>query len=156
MTDESDASDRIAADLAAQSDVQARASVITASQTIGDQQFAYADVQIRVDEAAHKRAVEQQKLDHALLQESKDNDLRRRVFWLVVTLLLIVLAVSAAVGIGHDDEETRRWAQNVVTTMIGGLLGAIAGYLTAKANKCPWRPIRPSGFRAMASLSPHI
>jgi hypothetical protein len=134
MTDEGDSSVGLKADLASRGDVQARASVISASQTIGDQQFAYADVQIRVDEAAHKRAVEQQKLDHTLLQESKDNDLRRRVFWVVVVLLLVVLIVSAAVGIGHDDEETRRWAQNVVTTMIGGLLGAIAGYLTAKAS----------------------
>jgi hypothetical protein len=47
----------------------------------------------------------------------------------------VILVVSAAVGIGNDNDETRRWAQNVVTTMIGGLLGAVAGYFTAKGGK---------------------
>jgi hypothetical protein len=103
--------------------------------TLGDQSIEYAGVQIEIETAAHQRRVEQQRLDHELDQKTKDNDLRRRSFWLVVVLLVVILSVSAAVGIGNENEETRRWAQNVVTTMIGGLLGAVAGYLTARVGK---------------------
>jgi hypothetical protein len=108
---------------------------VVAAGASGDQSFAYAGQEIEVEDAAHRRRVQQQQLDHDLTEERKDRDLRRKCFWLVVILLVAILSVSAVVGIGNDDEETRRWAQNVVTTMIGGLLGAVAGYLTARVGK---------------------
>jgi hypothetical protein len=108
---------------------------VVAAGASGDQSFVVAGREIEVEDAAHRRRVQQQQLDHDLTEERKDRDLRRKCFWLVVILLVAILTVSAVVGIGNDDEETRRWAQNVVTTMIGGLLGAVAGYLTARVGK---------------------
>jgi hypothetical protein len=109
-------------------------TVASGNVILGQQSFEYASIQIQVEDAAHQRRVEQQRLDHELIEKAKDNELHRNRFWLVVGLLVAILVVAGAVGIGHDQEETRRWAQNVVTTMIGGLLGAIAGYFTAKGG----------------------
>src|SRR4051794_38823036 len=100
-------------------------AVASGNVIVGQQSFEYANIEIQVEDAAHQRRVEQQRLDHELSEEAKNNDLRRKCFGLLVIVLVIVLAVSSVVGISNDQEETRRWAQNVVTTMIGGLLGAI-------------------------------
>ena len=110
-------------------------AVASGNVILGQQSFEYASIEIQVEDAAHQRRVEQQRLDHELSEEAKNNDLRRKCFWLLVIVLVVVLGVSSVVGISNDQEETRRWAQNVVTTMIGGLLGAIAGYFTAKGGK---------------------
>jgi hypothetical protein len=41
-----------------------RAAVGSGNVTLGEQSFEYASVQIQVEDAAHQRRVEQQRLDH--------------------------------------------------------------------------------------------
>ncbi|MFT4039900.1 MAG: hypothetical protein QM692_17105 [Thermomicrobiales bacterium] len=96
--------------------------------------LARGELEIRRDNAAHWHRQEEARLAQELALASRNNEVRRQMFWLLVTLLVVVLVTSGAVGILHDNEETRRWAQNIVTTMIGGLLGAVAGYFTAKGG----------------------
>lgn len=91
-------------------------------------------LEIRRANAEHWHRQEEARLTQELAKTARNNEVRRQMFWLLVTLLIVNLLVSDAVGILHDNAETRRWAQNVVTTMIGGLLGAVAGYFTAKGG----------------------
>jgi heme A synthase len=91
--------------------------------------------EIKRGSAEHRQRQEEERQQHELTEAKKDNEQRRRVFWLIVGLLIVILLISGAVGIANEDGETRRWAQNIVTTLIGGLLGAVAGYFTAKGGK---------------------
>lgn len=106
------------------------------SVTVGEQSIAYADHQIRVDTAAHKRQIEKQKLDHQLAQESKDNDFRRRremiTFYVVVVGLALLLFGSFFVAATATDPTRQTWAQGIATAVAGAIGGAFAGYAAGK------------------------
>lgn len=123
-------------DLSAEALLTVTRTVITESSSGGGQTWSVerGEWELKRGTAEHKQQQERERQEHEFAEARKDNDLRRRCFWLIVGLLIAILVVSAAVGIANDDGDTRRWAQNVVTTMIGGLLGSVAGYLTAKGG----------------------
>ncbi|MGH2614344.1 MAG: hypothetical protein ACRDJC_03830 [Thermomicrobiales bacterium] len=109
----------------AASSTLATGTVFKSSTSVGNQEwtFEYGQWEIDYETAAHRRE-----------QEKKDNELRRFCLTILVILLVVVLVVSGAVGVLNEEPNTRQWAQNIVTTLIGGLLGAIAGYFTAKGG----------------------
>jgi hypothetical protein len=113
------------AHLPASSSLTASGTVIRGSRSVGGQTWSieYGQWQIEAADAEPKRE-----------EERKDNDLRRFCLRLLVILLVVVLVVSAGVGVLNEEPTTRQWAQNIVTTLIGDLLGAIAGYFTAKGG----------------------
>jgi len=90
--------------------------------------------QLRAEDPAHRRVLELEDHRLALEDRRKDNDLRRYCFGGVLRLLVIVLFFSGLQGVTNQDPTTKQRAQGLVTTLIGGLLGAIAGYFTAKAG----------------------
>jgi hypothetical protein len=89
---------------------------------------------IEVQSAAHQQNVELRRLDHELVEKRKDNNLRRVCFIAVLVLLAVALVVSGIVGIANNVPGTQQWAQNIVTTILGGLLGAIAGYFAGRSG----------------------
>jgi hypothetical protein len=113
------------ASVSAESSVVMSETVFRESSSVGNQSWTleYGQWQIDAETAAHKRE-----------QEKKDNDLRRFCIRVVLGLLIVVLCASALVGLLNEDPSIRQWAQNIFTTLIGGLLGAIAGYFTAKSG----------------------
>lgn len=53
------------------------ASSFTASEIQGDQQFAYADIRIRVETAAHQRVIETRRLEHDLESDRLEREEKR-------------------------------------------------------------------------------
>ena len=113
------------------------ASSITASTIRRHQTWSveYGQWEIDYETAAHQREMERDRLKHDLEQKKKDNDLRRFCLQAVLLLLTAALIVSAAVGVINEDAGTRQWGQNIATTILGGLVGAIAGYFAGKSGE---------------------
>lgn len=128
--------DQPGAELAGISQTESGASGTLTNVTVGTQSVAYADVQIRIETAAHERQIEKQKLDHRLQQETKDNDARRRremtTFYVVVFGVLALLFGSFVVAATTSDPTRQTWAQGIATAVAGAIGGAFAGYAAAK------------------------
>lgn len=84
----------------------------------------HADVQRAADDAKHKRE-----------ETTRDNEQRRNIVYAVVLVVIAGLVVGSLVGTMAENDTTRTWAQGIVTLLLGGLLGAVGGYFTAKAGK---------------------
>lgn len=65
------------------------------NRTVGDQSATYADVQIRVETAAHQRRLEQQRLEHELREEAKDNTWRRQRELVTFAVIMLVVVGSS-------------------------------------------------------------
>ena len=113
------------ASLSAESSLSVSETVIRGSSSVGNQTWTleYGQWEIDYETAAHKRE-----------QEKKDNDLRRLCFKVLLGLLVVIFIAAVLVASVNEDPGTREWAQTVVTTLVGGLLGALAGYFTAKGT----------------------
>lgn len=126
------------------------ASLITESQTQGVQSLEYSDVQIRVEEAAHQRRVEQQRLDHELaeaardssarrLRESREDRIRQRredvTFAVFLGTPIAGLVFAAALSLWTTDQEARQFAHNLISLIFGGILGGLTGYFTGRSSK---------------------
>jgi hypothetical protein len=124
--------------------------VATGNITIGDQSFAYADVRIRVEDAAHHRRVEQQRLDHELQEETRDNYARRMresredrarhrretiTFLVFIGVPIAGLIFAAALAVWTTEESTRQFAQNLISLIFGGILGGLTGYFTGRSGE---------------------
>jgi hypothetical protein len=107
--------------------------------TVGDQSLAYADVQIRVEAAAHQRRVEQQRLDHDLAEEAKDNTWRRVreniTFGVVIIVVVGVFVGTVYVALTTNDPIRQTFAQGLATTIGGAIGGAFAGYVVGERRK---------------------
>jgi hypothetical protein len=95
------------------------------SSSVGNQSWTleYGQWQIDAETAAHKRE-----------QEKKDNDLRRLCFKVILALLVVAFFATAFLGFLYSDQSIRPVAQNAFTTLLGGFIGALAGYFSAKAG----------------------
>ena len=95
------------------------------SSSVGNQSWTleYGQWQIDAETAAHNRE-----------QEKKDNDLRRLCFKVILALLVVAFFATAFLGFFYSDESVRPVAQNAFTTLLGGFVGALAGYFSAKAG----------------------
>ncbi len=107
-------------------------SALSGNVTVGDQSIQYAAVQIQVETAAHKRRVEQQRLDHELKEAQKDNYFRR---WReLITFLVIIVGVAGLllwsfyIAATTTDPTSQTWAQGFATALAGAIGGAFAGY----------------------------
>jgi hypothetical protein len=101
------------------------ATVIRASRSVGDQTWSveYGQWQLDYEQATHR-----------MEQEKKDNDLRRLCFKIILGLLVAAFFATAYLGFFHTDQSVRPVAQNAFTTLLGGFVGALAGYFSAKAG----------------------
>ncbi len=48
---------------------------------------------------------------------------------------VVGLALGSYVGTNAENAETRRWSQGLVTLLIGGIVGGLAGYFTGKVGR---------------------
>ena len=100
-------------------------TIIRASHSVGSQTWSveYGQWEIDYGDAEHRRQ-----------EERKDNDLRRLCFKVILALLVITFAAAAYLGFFYGDQSIRPVAQNAFTTLLGGFIGALAGYFSAKAG----------------------
>ena len=95
--------------------------------------------ELKAEAAAHKRRLDLMRLEHAQAQDAQERrDRRRREmigFYVVVGIALLGLTVGFAVAVEADNEDTRRWAQGLVTLLFGGIVGDLAGYFTGRVGK---------------------
>jgi uncharacterized membrane protein YdbT with pleckstrin-like domain len=140
MVDEDDAADGENSPLEGHASVSiaAGAATLTAGDTVGAQQLAYADVQIRIETAAHQREIETKRLErelehdrleqHEKLTERRHQRLRENASYCVITALVVGgLIASFYFAVSTADATTRTWAQGIVTTLAGGAAGAFFG-----------------------------
>ena len=109
----------------AESSMTVSETVIRGSSSVGNQSWTleYGQWEIDYQTAAHQRE-----------QEKKDNDLRRLCFKVILALLIMTFGATAFLGFFYEDESVRPVAQNAFTTLLGGFIGALAGYFSAKAG----------------------
>lgn len=120
----------------------ATGSVVSGNITSGDQTVTLADaeIQIRVETAAHQREMERDRLERTLEKEKRREEedykdqhwqrVRDNGTYVVVVLLIIVgLVGSFIVAVTATDPIQQVWAQGLTTTVAGVVGGAFAGYL---------------------------
>jgi hypothetical protein len=106
-------------------DAELSATVIRSSRSEGSQTWSVEYGQWQLDREA---------ASHRMEQEEKDNDLRRLCFKVILGLLVAAFFATAYLGFFHSDQSIRPVAQNAFTTLLGGFVGALAGYFSAKAG----------------------
>lgn len=128
-----DVSFRASSDLTIDASVD---STFSESRAEGEQQLSMAEKKhdLRARAATHKQNMESQQRDYELQESKKDNELRRRFLIIIMALLGLSLGASIAIAILNNDPATRQWAQGITTTILGGLLGAIAGYFVGRGG----------------------
>lgn len=72
---------------------------------------------------------------HQRQEATRDNFQRRVLIYIVVGVVIAGIVAAALVGTNAGNDDTRRWAQGIVTLLLGGLLGAVGGYFSAKSGK---------------------
>jgi hypothetical protein len=123
--------------LQARGDVTADLTAFTDSSIQGRQSWSQeqAKHELRATSEAHKHSIELERQKHELREATKDNAQRRLAFNVVVGVLLAILVVSLFLAIQSENGTTRAWAQGVVSSVMGGIVGAVAGYFTGKSGK---------------------
>ena len=109
-------------------------SVITESETQGSQTWSIerSKLELKAQADERKHEIEKDRVNHQLAETTKDNNLRRICIGGIVVMILLVLAVSTVMVIVEPADSKNQWAQSVVTTVLGSLLGAIAGYFAGR------------------------
>ena len=113
---------------------------VASGSATGDQSFAYAGIQIEVEEAAHRREIEKQRVKREIEKdEGAENEAVKDRHWqrvrdnctygVVVLLIILGLAGSFIVAVTSNDPSLKTWAQDLTTTIAGVVGGAFAGYL---------------------------
>ncbi len=82
-----------------------------------------------------KHALETAESEHRRTEERKDNELRRFILKSFFIFLLAALVVGVGISVGSANADTRRWAQGIVTLLIGTIAGAVGGYFTGKTDR---------------------
>jgi hypothetical protein len=119
--------------------MSATPSVARENVTVGDQAVEWANVQIRIEDAAVERRIRQERHEHDLREESKDNTFRRWremiTFAVVIIVVVGVFVGSVSVALTTDDPIKQTFAQGFATTLAGAIGGAFAGYAVAERKK---------------------
>lgn len=113
---------------------------VASGSATGDQSFAYAGIQIEVEEAAHRREIEKQRVKREIEKdEGAENEAAKDRHWqrvrdnctygVVVLLIILGLAGSFIVAVTSNNPSLKAWAQGLTTTIAGVVGGAFAGYL---------------------------
>jgi hypothetical protein len=129
----------LSAEMRAQSGLVVSGFVATGS-TTGDQSFEYAGLQIEVEDAAHRREMERQRVERELEKDKREEDEkfidRKHQRWrdnctyaVVVGLIIAGLVGSFYVAVTSTDPTRQVWAQGLTTTIAGVVGGAFAGYI---------------------------
>jgi hypothetical protein len=129
-------------ELRATSSMEATGSVISGSDTIGEQTLAFAEanIQIQIEDAAHHREIEKQRVQRELdsAERSEEEDFKDRhwqrirdncTYAVVVGLIVVGLVACFLVAVNATDPSLKTWAQGLTTTIAGVVGGAFAGYL---------------------------
>ncbi len=105
------------------------------SRAEGEQAFSHerSEHERRVQSAERKFELDRLKLEHLQAQERLHSASQRQRemmgFYVVVGVVVVGLALGPTLA------RTRRWAQGLVTLLIGGIVGGLAGYFTGKVGK---------------------
>lgn len=101
----------------------------------GDQRFSTAQERAlrERDEQMFQHQERAKDNEQLRVERAKDNAQRRMVVNTVGVILIVCLMFSLLVAVWSENATTRDWAQSVVTVLLGGLVGAIAGYLAGRA-----------------------
>jgi hypothetical protein len=70
-------------------------------------------------------------------EEAGDRSRRRRQdvgFYSILSVVIVGLAVSLAIGTMAKNADTRNFAQNAFILILGAILGALAGYFTGRSG----------------------
>jgi len=110
-------------------------SVITDSESRGLQTFSVEQTKLEQKAKAdsHRRDLAKTKQDYELAEKTNDNNLRRWCFGGIVSVILLVLVISTILAFIGPAENRANWMA-IVTTILGGLVGAIAGYFAGKSG----------------------
>jgi hypothetical protein len=105
----------------------------------GDWTVERAKHELRAETTARKLELDAERLRHEIEEEKQDNAQRRHrdqfAFYVVVGVLVGILIVGIWIGIQADNSDTRAWGQSLVTLIVGGIVGGLAGYVTGKGGK---------------------
>lgn len=126
------------AELSGDSELRVTADVegtVYSQNAAGEWNFERAKHDLKAEAAAHKQQLEAEQARYQREEEAKDNALRRLIIRVTVWTILAAGVAAFAIGTLAGDADTRRWAQNVGTTILGGLVGAAAGYLTGRNGR---------------------
>lgn len=114
---------------------------IRGSRAQGEQRIEIArdELELKAATAAHKRQVERLRVEQEINEAREEGVARRRRemvgFYVVVGVALAGLIVGSWVGVAAPDPETRRWAQSLVTLVLGGIVGGLAGYFSGRVGR---------------------
>lgn len=75
------------------------------------------------EDAVHRRRLEFDEARH-----------RRTLFWAIFTVLLVAAGASFLVILLSDDNDTKQWARNIFSSIVG-LLAGYAGGTVSRAAK---------------------
>lgn len=115
-------------------------SAVSGNVTVGDQSVEWADVQIRVETAAHQREIEKRRVERELERDEREEDEKSKdrhhqrirdncTYAVVVVLVFLGLIGSFYVAATTTDPTRQVWAQGFTTTIAGVVGGAFAGFL---------------------------
>jgi len=83
-----------------------------------------ADVAISAEDAQHRRG-----------EQIKDNNQRRTITNSILALVIAAYVLTGVAAVWAPDAETRDRAWDVLTALIGALLGSIAGYFAGDRKR---------------------
>jgi len=120
---------------------EATAALVVGSTSGGDQTFSLerGEHELKVQTQAHKREMERERLQLEREETRKDNDQRRSqlttLFVVVIAIIVVGLVAGLLIGTLAFDEDTRRFGQGLVTLLLGGVAGALAGYVSGRSGR---------------------
>ena len=125
---------------------EARDSTVTGPQTIS---FDPTPQQLKALAQQHKQTLEADERRHQHEEATKENEVRRIreaaeqssrlrresiAYYSVLFVILGSLVTSGIVGVNSKNADTRNFAQGAFLLILGGLVGALAGYFTGKSG----------------------
>ncbi len=97
----------------------------------GDQSFVVAGHEIEVEDAAHRRRLEQQRADDEIAQKKHDRRKDWVTFCLVVGAMIVGLLLGVALIFRPPSAEASQWGLSIVLLILGALGGYITGSKTS-------------------------